>query len=80
MFPLKLAYMLQMVGGCEKFEDGSKIRGDIHMLLVGDPGQGKSQFLQYTLEIFPHTIISTGLGSTSAGLTASASRVFLVYV
>ena len=75
MYPLKLGYLLQMIGGCRIVDEGSMIRGDIHMLLVGDPGTGKSQFLLYTLELMPQSIITTGIGSTNAGLTAAASRV-----
>lgn len=79
MYPLKLAFILQMIGGVQIVKENSKVRGDIHMLLVGDPGTGKSQFLQYVLELFPQAILTTGIGSTNAGLTAAASRVITCF-
>ncbi|MEN2499652.1 MAG: DNA helicase mcm9, partial [Marteilia pararefringens] len=74
MYPLKLALMLQIIGGSQKRDEEAKIRGDIHMLLVGDPGTGKSQFLKFVHSICPNSVLTTGFGSTSAGLTAAASR------
>ena len=72
---LKEAIVLQMFSGVEKhLPDGSRIRGDIHVLAVGDPGTGKSQILQHIREIAPRAIYSQGKGSSSAGLTASCVK------
>ena len=54
--------------------DGSYLRGDIHMLLVGDPGVAKSQMLQYVIKLSPRGIYTSGKSSTSAGLTATAVK------
>jgi replicative DNA helicase Mcm len=71
----KLAIILQMFSGVTKnLPDGSRIRGDLHVLLIGDPGTGKSQILQYTKNIAPRSIYTSGKGSSSAGLTAAAVR------
>ncbi|MDD1759955.1 MAG: minichromosome maintenance protein MCM, partial [Methanothrix sp.] len=53
---------------------GARIRGDIHILLVGDPGIAKSQLLRYMTKISPRGIYTSGKSSTSAGLTATAVK------
>jgi len=69
----KLAMALQLFSGVAKhLPDGSRIRGDLHMLLIGDPGTGKSQLLQYIRQIAPRSVYTSGKGSSAAGLTASA--------
>ncbi len=72
---IKEAIALLLFGGTPKIlPDGTRIRGDIHVLLVGDPGTAKSQMLQYTAKIAPRGIYTSGKGSTAAGLTASVLR------
>jgi len=71
----KLAMVLQLFAGVTKtLPDGSRIRGDLHMLLIGDPGTGKSQMLSYIRNIAPRSVYTSGKGSSSAGLTAAAVR------
>ena len=71
----KLAMILQLFSGVTKhLPDGSRIRGDLHMLLIGDPGTGKSQMLSYIRQIAPRSVYTSGKGSSSAGLTAAAVR------
>ncbi len=71
----KEALLLQLFGGVPlKKKDGTRIRGDIHILLVGDPGTGKSQLLKYISNIAPKSIYTSGKGSTAAGLTAAATK------
>jgi len=68
-----IAYLL--FGGVPKtLPDGVRIRGDINILLVGDPGTAKSQLLQYVSRIAPRGIYTSGKGSTAAGLTAAVVR------
>ncbi|KAK2198121.1 bifunctional P-loop containing nucleoside triphosphate hydrolase/AAA+ ATPase domain/MCM domain/Nucleic acid-binding [Babesia duncani] len=69
---VKRGLLLQLVGGPENDESADhRIRGDVHVLLVGDPGCGKSQMLRYVMTLFPNTISTTGRGSTGVGLTAA---------
>ena len=72
---VKEAIALQLFSGVPKqLADGSRIRGDIHILLIGDPGIGKSQLLQYVIQLAPRGIYASGKSSTSAGLTATAVK------
>lgn len=72
---VKKILLLQMVGGVsEKFSDGMQIRGDIHVLLMGDPGVAKSQLLSKVCKIAPRAHFTTGKGSSGVGLTASVVR------
>jgi len=72
---IKEAIALQLFGGVPKIlPDGTRIRGDIHVLLVGDPGTAKSQMLQYAARLAPRGIYTSGKGSSAAGLTASVLR------
>ena len=71
----KEALVLQLFGGIAKhMPDGSYIRGDIHTLLVGDPGTAKSQMLHYMSKLAPRSIYASGKASSAAGLTAAAIR------
>jgi len=71
----KEALSLQLFGGVRKFmTDGTKIRGDIHVLFVGDPGTAKSQLLRYISQISPRGIYTSGQATTKAGLTATAVK------
>lgn len=72
---IKEALVLQMFGGVKKIrEDGVRTRGDIHILLVGDPGSGKSQILKRISIIAPKARYVSGKGITGAGLTATVVR------
>ncbi|MCJ2563483.1 MAG: minichromosome maintenance protein MCM [Candidatus Thermoplasmatota archaeon] len=71
----KEALVLQLFGGVAKeMPDGTRIRGDIHVLLVGDPGTGKSQLLTYMSQLSPRSVYTAGKSSSAAGLTAAAVR------
>jgi replicative DNA helicase Mcm len=72
---VKAALALQLFSGHEKnLPDGTRIRGDIHILLCGDPGIAKSQLLRYMTKIAPRAVYTSGKGVTSAGLTATVVR------
>ncbi|MEF8879391.1 MAG: minichromosome maintenance protein MCM [Candidatus Thermoplasmatota archaeon] len=71
----KEAMILQLFGGLAKeMPDGTRIRGDIHALLVGDPGTAKSQILTYMSKLAPRSVYASGKASSAAGLTAAAVR------
>lgn len=71
----KEAIALQLFGGVEKHHaDGIRVRGDIHILLVGDPGVAKTQLLLYVARVAPRGIYTSGKGATAAGLTAAAVK------
>jgi replicative DNA helicase Mcm len=72
---VKEAMALQLVGGLPKhLPDGTYIRGDIHILKVGDPGVAKSQMLRYQRNLAPRGIYVSGKTSSAAGLTATATK------
>jgi replicative DNA helicase Mcm len=72
---VKEAIVLQLFGGVKKLlPDNSQIRGNIHMLLVGDPGLAKSQLLKASDRIAPKSIYVAGKTTSGVGLTASAVK------
>ncbi|MBT3721425.1 minichromosome maintenance protein MCM [archaeon] len=72
---VKEAMVLQLAGGAKKIRpDGVVTRGDIHMLLIGDPGSGKSQLLKRISKVAPKARFTSGKGSSAAGLTASVVK------
>lgn len=72
---VKKALLLQLVGGVGRtLNDGTAIRGDIHVCLMGDPGLAKSQFLKFIASASPRGVYTTGKGSSGVGLTASVMR------
>lgn len=72
---IKEAVALALFGGMPKvMPDGTRIRGDIHVLIIGDPGTAKSQVLQFAARVAPRAVYTTGKGSTAAGLTATVTR------
>ncbi len=75
MNEVKSAIALQLFGGCNKeMDDGTTIRGDMHVLLVGDPGVAKSQILRYMSALAPRGIYASGKSASAAGLTAAAVK------
>jgi replicative DNA helicase Mcm len=72
---IKEAILLLIVGSTQKLlADGAKIRGDINVFLVGDPGTAKSEMLKFCARIAPRGLYTSGRGSTAAGLTAAVVR------
>ena len=79
----KEAILLLIVGSTQRvLTDGTKIRGDINVFLVGDPGTAKSEMLKFCARIAPRGLYTSGRGSTAAGLTAAvvkdASGIFML--
>jgi len=71
----KEAILLLIVGSTQRIlSDGSKVRGDINVFLVGDPGTAKSEMLKFCSRIAPRGLYTSGRGSTAAGLTAAVVR------
>lgn len=72
---IKKAITCLLFGGSKKIlPDGMRLRGDINVLLLGDPGTAKSQLLKFVEKVSPISIYTSGKGSSAAGLTASVQR------
>ena len=71
---IKKSIALALFSGVAKTKDSHRIRGDINILLLGDPGLGKSQFLKYIQHVSHRSIYTTGKGASAVGLTASVKR------
>ncbi|KXS09440.1 MCM-domain-containing protein [Gonapodya prolifera JEL478] len=78
MEDVKKGVLLQLFGAVNKFPGGMaggpRIRGDINILIVGDPGVSKSQLLRYVHEVAPRGIYTSGKGSSAVGLTAYVTK------
>jgi len=72
---IKTSIALSLFGGQAKDINGKhRIRGDINVLLLGDPGTAKSQFLKYVQKVSPRAVYTTGQGASAVGLTAAVHR------
>jgi DNA replication licensing factor MCM5 len=72
---IKKSIACLLMGGSKKtLPDGGRLRGDINVLLLGDPGTAKSQLLKFVHKVSPIAVYTSGQGSSAAGLTASIIR------
>lgn len=72
---IKTAIAMSLFGGCSKdINRKHRIRGDINVLLLGDPGTAKSQFLKYVEKTASRAVYTTGQGASAVGLTASVRK------
>lgn len=72
---IKRAILCLLFGGSKKtLPDGMRLRGDVNVLMLGDPGTAKSQLLKFVEKVAPISVYTSGKGSSAAGLTASVQR------
>ncbi len=72
---IKRSLALQLFGGvARRHQDGRRMRGDIHILMLGDPGTGKSQLIDYMADLSPRGVKASGQSASKAGLTATAVK------
>ncbi|KAK6332428.1 MCM DNA helicase complex subunit mcm6 [Orbilia brochopaga] len=72
---VKKGLLLQLMGGVHKYTaDGTQLRGDINICIVGDPSTSKSQFLKYICSFLPRAVYTSGKASSAAGLTAAVVK------
>lgn len=71
----KLSVLMMLISGVGMTEprSGAKTRGHSHLLIVGDPGTGKSQLMRFASKVLARSVLTTGTGTTSAGLTVAAA-------
>ena len=75
LLDVKKALLLQMIGGCTVTRgDGVRIRGDINICLMGDPGVAKSQLLKHISTVAPRGVYTSGKGASGVGLTAAVLK------
>ena len=75
MFYVKLSLLLTLIGGNQTRSDrGVRRRSQSHMLICGDPGCGKSQLMRFAVAVAPRSVLTTGIGTTGAGLTCTAVK------
>src|SRR3989441_9620175 len=73
--PEREAILLLLAGGvATHLPDGTKLRGDVNVLFVGDPGTAKSEMLKFAAQVAPRGLFASGRGSTAAGLSAAVIR------
>ena len=73
-FEIKLAILLTIIGGITRSINNIRVRGQCHLLLIGEPGTGKSQFLKFAQSLSHRSVFTNGIGSSSAGLTVSCIK------
>lgn len=71
---IKMGLILSMIGGTRKIINDEEKRSEIHILMVGDPGLGKSKFLLNTVKVLPKSIYVSGNFTTTVGLTVSVTH------